>query len=405
MAENRNRRLRLSQHVLRAGHVSSERVTQALRAVPRHVFLPGIEPERVYRDEAFPTKYNADRRPLSSSSQPAIMARMLEQLDVQPGHRVLEIGTGTAYNAALLGHLVGEAGAVVTVDIDDDLVADARDRLTALGASQVTAVCGDGGLGWPEHGPYDRIIATVGAWDIPPAWAAQLAPHGRLVVPLDLNGPQRCIAFQPVADHLESVSLVDCAFMRMRGAFAGPEEVHELGPDPGVFLGTARQRRVDAAALYAALAQPGVDLPSGVRVTIREAVSGLGLWLALHEPDLAGLSAMGAAADNEPVPALFKYFGLVGTTVLVGTDALAALVRLDEQEQSFELGARPLGQDGHHLSRRLVEHIHRWDAEGRPATTTLRVAAYPRDTEDDSIPHADALLEKRHHRLALTWTT
>jgi hypothetical protein len=94
-----------------AGHVSSERVTAAIRAVPRHVFVPGIEPERAYQNEVFPIKYDEDARPVSSSSQPAIMARMLDQLDVQPGQRVLEIGTGSGYNAALLGHLVGETSA------------------------------------------------------------------------------------------------------------------------------------------------------------------------------------------------------------------------------------------------------------------------------------------------------
>ncbi|MGH3564039.1 MAG: protein-L-isoaspartate O-methyltransferase family protein, partial [Mycobacterium sp.] len=140
------------------------------------VFVPGIEPERVYRDEAFPIKYGGDGLPVSSSSQPAIMARMLDQLDVQPGHRVLEIGTGSGYNAALLGHLVGETGAVVSVDIDADLVANARERLAECGVSKVTVGCGDGGVGWPEQAPYDRIIATVGAWDIPPAWGGAARP-------------------------------------------------------------------------------------------------------------------------------------------------------------------------------------------------------------------------------------
>jgi protein-L-isoaspartate O-methyltransferase len=76
---------------------------------------------------------------------------------------VLEIGTGSGYNAALLAHVVGETGAVVSVDIDADIAADARERLAACGVSQVTVCCGDGGLGWSEHAPYDRIIATVGA--------------------------------------------------------------------------------------------------------------------------------------------------------------------------------------------------------------------------------------------------
>jgi hypothetical protein len=93
-----------------AGHVSSQRVAAAFRVVPRHVFVPGIEPERVYRDEAFPIKYDEDGFPVSSSSQPAIMARMLDQLDVQPGQRVLEIGTGSGYNAAGHRNGVGSCG-------------------------------------------------------------------------------------------------------------------------------------------------------------------------------------------------------------------------------------------------------------------------------------------------------
>ena len=388
-----------------AGHVSSERVTAALRAVPRHVFVPGIEPERAYRDEAFAIKYDEGGLPVSSSSQPAIMARMLDQLDVQPGQRVLEIGTGTGYNAALLAHLVGETGAVVSVDIDADLVTDARERLAACGVSQVTVGCGDGGLGWSEHAPYDRIIATVGAWDISPAWVAQLAPQGRLVVPLDLRGPQRSIAFQPVDNHLESVSVVFCGFMRMRGAFAGPESIHRLGPERGVLLGLAEQRPIDADGLYAALAQPGVDVPSGVRVTLNDARHGLGLWLALHEPAIAGLSAIGAAANHGLVPALIEYPGRGAATVaLVGTDAVAALVRLGD-EQPFELGARPLGQEGHRLAQRLVGHIHDWNAQGRPGTAGLQVSAYPRDSDHAAIADADSIIEKRYTRLALNWAS
>ena len=387
-----------------AGHVSGERVAAAFRAVPRHLFVPGIEPERVYQNEAFPIKYDERGRPISSSSQPAIMARMLDQLDVQPGHRVLEIGTGSGYNAALLAHLVGETGAVVSVDIDADLVADARERLAACGVSQVTVGCGDGGLGWPEHAPYDRIVATVGAWDIAPAWVTQLAPDGRLVVPLDLQGPQRSIAFQPIDGNLESVSVVPCGFMRIRGAFAGPESIHQLGPEPGLFLGLAEQRPIDADGLYAALAQPGVDVPSGVRVTLNDAWHGLGLWLALHEPTIAGLSAIGAAANHGLVPALLAYPRQVGTATvaLVETDALAALVRLDE-EQPFELGARPLGPNGDRLAQRLVGHIQDWNIQGRPATAGLHVSAYPRNSPHAAIADANSIIEKRHTRLALTW--
>src|SRR5207302_1492517 len=147
-----------------AGCIRSASVEAAFRAVPRHLFLPGLPMEGVYRDEAIPTK-ELDGATVSSSSQPAIMAVMLEQLQLQPGHRVLEIGAGTGYNAALMAHIVGDAGRVVTVDLDDDLVMSAREHLAAAAFSRVQVVCGDGGLGWPEAAPYDRILLTVGAGD------------------------------------------------------------------------------------------------------------------------------------------------------------------------------------------------------------------------------------------------
>ena len=128
-------------------YYGGKELAAAFRTVRRHMFMPGVEPERAYRDEPLIIKSDPHRVPISSSSQPAIMARMLEQLDVRLGHRVLEIGTGSGYNAALLAQLVGETGAVVSVDIDVDLVEDARARLAECGVSQVTVGCGDGGSG------------------------------------------------------------------------------------------------------------------------------------------------------------------------------------------------------------------------------------------------------------------
>ena len=116
------------------------------------------------------------------------MAIMLEQLGLVPGHRVLEIGTGTGCNAALMACLVGEQGSVVTMDIDADLVARARENLAAAGYPDVT-VLGDGGFGAPGYAPYDRVIVTAGAWDLAPDWLAQLGPGGRLVLPLAARDP------------------------------------------------------------------------------------------------------------------------------------------------------------------------------------------------------------------------
>src|SRR5574339_136221 len=113
------------------GWIQTPDVEGAFRAVLRHYFLPGRPLEEVYSDHVIPTKQDPEGQWISSSSQPAIMAIMLEQLGLEPGHRVLEIGAGTGYNAALMAHIVGETGQVVTVDIDDDLVESAREHLTA----------------------------------------------------------------------------------------------------------------------------------------------------------------------------------------------------------------------------------------------------------------------------------
>ena len=152
-----------------AGNVQTPRVEEAFRQVPRHLFLPGVALDQVYSDVSIPTKRIEDQV-VSSSSQPAIMAVMLEQLQLEPGHRVLEIGSGTGYNAALMAQIVGDSGRVVTVDIDEDLVAGARGNLSLAGFGEVQLFCGDGAFGYQGSAPYDRIILTVAAWDIAPAW-------------------------------------------------------------------------------------------------------------------------------------------------------------------------------------------------------------------------------------------
>ena len=113
----------LVDELLEAGMVRTPRVEMAMRTVPRHVFLPGTPLRRAYANEVVQTKRDADGVPISAASQPSIVGAMLEQLGVSPGMRILEIGAGTGYNAALLAYLTGDRGEVVTVDVDDDIVA------------------------------------------------------------------------------------------------------------------------------------------------------------------------------------------------------------------------------------------------------------------------------------------
>jgi protein-L-isoaspartate(D-aspartate) O-methyltransferase len=166
---------------------------------------------------------------ISSSSQPALVALMLEQLAVQPDMAVLEIGTGTGYNAALLGQLVGLGGTVLTVDVDPAVTGPAKRHLAAAGASNVEVITGDG---WnlETDARFDRIEATVGLWDLSPTWLAALEPGGVLVAPVWLRaGLQASVAFREVGGRLESTSVEPCGFMRMRGPGAGAPTYHRLG--------------------------------------------------------------------------------------------------------------------------------------------------------------------------------
>jgi protein-L-isoaspartate(D-aspartate) O-methyltransferase len=197
--------------------VCSEPVENAMRAVPRHVFVPDAPVEEAYGFDPVVTHRDAEGIAISSASAPGVVAAMLEQLDICPGHRVLEIGAGTGYNAALLAHLVGRTGAVTTVEYDSVVAASAQEALTRAGYGDVAVICGDGTFGWADNAPYDRIVVTAGAWDVPPAWWDQLAPGGLLLAPLRMRGLTRAVALEREGAVLQSRSVQVCGFIPMRG--------------------------------------------------------------------------------------------------------------------------------------------------------------------------------------------
>jgi protein-L-isoaspartate(D-aspartate) O-methyltransferase len=203
------------------GFIRTPSVEAAFRAVPRHLFLPNVSAKKAYQDDAIVTKWLDNGQPISSSSQPTLMAIMLEQLDLKVGDRILEIGAGTGYNAALMAHIVGKTGEVIALDIDKDIVDNACENLELAGFQQVKVICTDGGFGYPNAAPYDRIILTVGAWDIIPAWQEQLKPNGRLLLPLTIKEDvEITVAFDLADGYLVSTSINPCGFMKLRGAFA-----------------------------------------------------------------------------------------------------------------------------------------------------------------------------------------
>src|SRR6185437_267849 len=172
----------------RSGHLRTPAIIDAFRNTERHQFLPGVAADAAYAEDAVPIKHGDDSEMISCISAPSIVATQLEQLAVRAGDKVLEAGAATGYNAALLSQLVGPVGHVWTVDVDQDLVDGARRNVAATGAANVTVALGDGAVGLPGQGPFDRIQFTVGAWDIPVKILDQLAPGGRLVIPMRIRG-------------------------------------------------------------------------------------------------------------------------------------------------------------------------------------------------------------------------
>ncbi len=171
-------RRRMVDDQLRARDIEDPRVLAAMGRVPRHLFVPAALRFRAYADHPLPIGNG------QTISQPYIVALMTQLAEVEPGDVVLEIGTGSGYQAAVLSEIVRE---VATIEIVPDLAETAKARLAELGYRNVTVRTGDGYLGWKEKAPFDAILVTAAAPEVPPPLVEQLAPGASLVIPV---GPQ-----------------------------------------------------------------------------------------------------------------------------------------------------------------------------------------------------------------------
>lgn len=247
------------------GALSTEPVKQAFRRVRRHRFLDRwyrleasplqaswrlMEFDRedpddeslaaIYSDQSLVTRVNG-YLPTTSTSQPTLVSSMLELLELAPGMKVLEIGTGTGYNAALLAEVLGDSAAVYTIDVQEEVAERARRFLRDEGYGRIHVHTGDGFFGLPEGAPYDRIEATVGCSDLSPHWLQQLSVDGFLLLPLQhghdhplvriTGGPER-------AGHAVGRLVETSSFMPIEGAlaWANPWQSFLLGnlpPAPG----------------------------------------------------------------------------------------------------------------------------------------------------------------------------
>jgi protein-L-isoaspartate(D-aspartate) O-methyltransferase len=189
--------------------VSCERVLAAMRRIPRERFVPPGQQASAYSDGALPIDCG------QTISQPYMVARMTELLELQPEQVVLEIGTGSGYQTAILACLAKQ---VYTIEWHLKLMTQAANRLARLDLRNVTFRCADGSLGWPERAPFEAIIVTAGAPDVPEPLSEQLAAGGRLVVPIGPPGDQTLLLVRRTEAGFERDEIMRCRFVKLLGA-------------------------------------------------------------------------------------------------------------------------------------------------------------------------------------------
>jgi len=369
---------------LREASPAPEPILAAFGRIPRHRFLPGVPLDVAYRDDAVVTR-DEGGVPTSSSSQPSLMARMLALLDVRAGDRVLEVGTGTGYNAALLAEL---GAAVTTIELQAEVAAAAREHLAAadVAPGAVRVVTGDGAA--PPTGPYDRIVVTAGCWSLPAPLVDALADGGLLVAPLRVNGVELVFALRREGARLHGAEALSCGFMPLRGDAERPWR-WELGGG-GMATADADLGDEGRGALDRLLATPPrvVEDPLGLEEG-EHALDGL-LWLGLQGDPL--ISLVLPREDGRP-------------PWTVGLDVLPASLLVIELGPSYgKVGSARL-HGGEGALRTCAAGMASWREAGSPGPARLELTVEPRgDRTGWSLPFAEPDGARAMVRGAHRWT-
>jgi protein-L-isoaspartate(D-aspartate) O-methyltransferase len=204
------RRMRMVEEQLKSRDICDPVVLAAMSTVARHLFVPADQRESAHADVPLAIGFG------QTISQPYIVASMTQALALGPNARVLEIGTGSGYQSAILAEI---ASAVYTIELIPDLHLQACDLLARLGYKNITARVGDGYDGWPEAAPFDGILVAASPPRVPPALLEQLAPGGHLVIPISLSASQQELrVYHRTPLGIDFKSLYDVRFVPMRGA-------------------------------------------------------------------------------------------------------------------------------------------------------------------------------------------
>ncbi|MEV4824544.1 methyltransferase, FxLD system [Micromonospora sp. NPDC049274] len=383
--------------------IRSSAVAAAMRQTPRHLFLPGVPLQGTYTDSPVYTKTDDCGTKISAASQPRIVAKMLEQLDVRPGQRVMEVGAGTGYNAALLAAVVGDSERVVTIDVDEDLVDGARRHLAAAGVTTVDVVLDDGALGHPQGAPYDRIIATVGAYETPTAWLEQLAPDGRLVVPLRLRGAaSRSVIFERYDGGWRDQGSELAVFMPLRGIGDDARRLVSLTPEQDVILQVHKDQEVDAAALAGVLETERRKIWTDVFFPPMVSYEWMDLWLACRlDNAIMRMNVQPTAVQRGAVTPMFRW-GAMATTDgarLAYLTTRPAPARPDGS-RLYEVGVIGHGPNGEDLAHHVSKEIRTWDASYRSRTVRFEIPDAPVEADPSA---GRFVLVRPHHPITVTW--
>ena len=207
----------LVEYLKEIGSIRSKKLEEAFLRYDRKEFLPEEYKKYAYIDEAVPIGYG------QTNSQPSLVAYMIEELELKPGMKVLEIGTGSGYTTAIISYIV-EDGLVISIERKKELYEFAKKNLSKYNIKNVELVLGDGSLGYPEEAPYDRIISWAAPHRIPNPWIWQLKDNGILISPVGPTYNQKLVKIRKKKEKLEKKVLVDVAFVPLIGKFGYSEK-------------------------------------------------------------------------------------------------------------------------------------------------------------------------------------
>ncbi|WP_314613065.1 methyltransferase, FxLD system [Streptomyces stackebrandtii] len=399
-------RLRLAEDLTRAGWARTPELRAAFQAVPRQAFLPEQPLGRAYANVAVATVITDGGQSSSSVSQPEMQALMLDHGRLREGGHGLEIGGG-GYNAALMAELVGATGTTGTVTcVEYDPYVHRRTVrfLQETGyADRVRVVLGDGVHGAPEHlvpaGGFDTILVTVASMDVPPAWTAQLADGGRLVVPLRLGGYTRCVAFEKQGTLLTSTHVSPCGFVPMQGIGRWDDSPVPIG-ESGYGIRWEDTPPAPVDALERALAGDAVELWTGVTVAGDESYETLQLWLTVALPGFCRLTG-----DREEGPVLLPRNQDAAAMVSGGSLGCLTVRRIGHDDTTgrplWEFGAQGFGADAKAVADTVAGSVRAWDRDIRPGPgPVLTVRPATLRTEQPAARH---VIDKQRSRIVLTF--